>query len=130
MMPRTLEDFVGQEHIVGKGKLLERMIRADRVSSIILYGPPGTGKTSLARIIANTTKSVFHQLNAVTAGVKDIKRIVEETSNTFLNQSGRCVLFIDEIHRFNKAQQDALLPYVENGMVVLIGATTENPFLK
>jgi putative ATPase len=130
MMPRTLEDFVGQEHIVGKGKLLERMIRADRVSSIILYGPPGTGKTSLARIIANTTKSVFHQLNAVTAGVKDIKRIVEETSNTFLNQSGRCVLFIDEIHRFNKAQQDALLPYVENGMVVLIGATTENPFFE
>ena len=130
MMPRTLEDFVGQEHIVGKGKLLERMIRADRVSSIILYGPPGTGKTSLARIIANTTKSVFRQLNAVTAGVKDIKQIVEETSNTFLNPSGRCVLFIDEIHRFNKAQQDALLPYVENGLVVLIGATTENPFFE
>jgi len=130
MMPRTLEDFVGQEHIVGKGKLLERMIRADRISSIILYGPPGTGKTSLARVIANTTKSVFHQLNAVTAGVKDIKQIIEETSNTFLNPSGRCVLFIDEIHRFNKAQQDALLPYVENGLVVLIGATTENPFFE
>ncbi|NLG87966.1 MAG: replication-associated recombination protein A, partial [Clostridiaceae bacterium] len=128
--PRTLEDFVGQEHIVGKGKLLERMIRADRISSIILYGPPGTGKTSLARVIANTTKSVFHQLNAVTAGVKDIKQIIEETSNTFLNPSGRCVLFIDEIHRFNKAQQDALLPYVENGLVVLIGATTENPFFE
>jgi len=130
MMPRTLEDFVGQEHIVGKGKLLERMIRADRISSIILYGPPGTGKTSLARVIANTTKSVFHQLNAVTAGVKDIKQIIEETSNTFLNPSGRCVLLIDEIHRFNKAQQDALLPYVENGLVVLIGATTENPFFE
>jgi len=130
MMPRTLEDFVGQEHIVGKGKLLERMIRADRISSIILYGPPGTGKTSLARVIANTTKSVFHQLNAVTAGVKDIKQIIEETSNTFLNPSGRCVLFIEEIHRFNKAQQDALLPYVENGLVVLIGATTENPFFE
>lgn len=130
MMPRTLQDFVGQEHIVGKGKLLHRMIQADKISSIILYGPPGTGKTSLARIIANTTKSVFRQLNAVTAGVKDIKQVVEETENTFLNPSGRCVLFIDEIHRFNKSQQDALLPYVENGLVVLIGATTENPFFE
>ena len=130
MMPRTLEEFIGQEHIVGKGKLLNRMIKADRISSIILYGPPGTGKTSLARIIANTTKSVFHKLNAVTAGVKDIKQIVEETGNEFLNPSGRCVLFIDEIHRFNKSQQDALLPYVENGLVVLIGATTENPFFE
>lgn len=130
MMPQTLQDFVGQEHIVGKGKLLNRMIQADKISSIILYGPPGTGKTSLARIIANTTKSVFRQLNAVTAGVKDIKQVVEETENTFLNPSGRCVLFIDEIHRFNKSQQDALLPYVENGLVVLIGATTENPFFE
>ena len=130
MMPRTLEEFIGQEHIVGKGKLLNRMIKADRISSIILYGPPGTGKTSLARIIANTTKSVFHKLNAVTAGVKDIKQIVEETGNEFLNPSGRCVLFIDEIHRFNKSQQDALLPYVENGLVVLIGATTENPLFE
>ncbi|MDD4295415.1 MAG: replication-associated recombination protein A [Ruminiclostridium sp.] len=130
MMPRTLEEFIGQEHIVGKGKLLNRMIKADRISSIILYGPPGTGKTSLARIIANTTKSVFHKLNAVTAGVKDIKQIVEETGNEFLNPSGRCVLFIDEIHRFNKSQQDALLPYVENGLVVLIGATTENPYFE
>lgn len=130
MVPRTLEDFIGQEHIVGKGKLLRRMIQADKISSIILFGPPGTGKTSLARIIANTTKSVFHQINAVTAGVKDIKQIVEETGNTFLNPSGRCVLFIDEIHRFNKSQQDALLPYVENGLIVLIGATTENPFFE
>jgi putative ATPase len=130
MMPRTLKEFIGQEHIVGKGKLLNRMIKADRISSIILYGPPGTGKTSLARIIANTTKSIFHKLNAVTAGVKDIKQIVEETGNEFLNPSGRCVLFIDEIHRFNKSQQDALLPYVENGLVVLIGATTENPFFE
>lgn len=130
MMPRTLQDFIGQEHIVSKGKLLHRMIQADKISSIILYGPPGTGKTSLARIIANTTKSVFHQLNAVTAGVKDIKQIVEETGNEFLNPSGRCVLFIDEIHRFNKSQQDALLPYVENGLIVLIGATTENPFFE
>lgn len=130
MTPRTLQEFIGQEHIVGKGKLLHRMIQADKISSIILYGPPGTGKTSLARIIANTTKSVFRQLNAVTAGVKDIKEIVEETGNTFLNPSGRCVLFIDEIHRFNKSQQDALLPYVENGLIVLIGATTENPFFE
>ena len=130
MMPRMLEDFIGQEHIVGKGKLLHRMIQADQISSIILYGPPGTGKTSLARIIANTTKSVFHQLNAVTAGVKDVKQVVEETGNAFLNPAGRCVLFIDEIHRFNKSQQDALLPYVENGLVVLIGATTENPFFE
>lgn len=130
MSPRTLDDFFGQEHIVGKGKLLHRMIQADKISSIILYGPPGTGKTSLARIIANTTKSVFRQLNAVTAGVKDIKQIAEETGNAFLNPSGRCVLFIDEIHRFNKSQQDALLPYVENGQVVLIGATTENPFFE
>jgi len=130
MAPRTLDEFVGQEHIVGKGKLLNRMIQADQISSIILYGPPGTGKTSLAKVIANSTKSVFRQLNAVTAGVKDIKDIVEETSNEFLNPSGRCVLFIDEIHRFNKSQQDALLPYVENGLIVLIGATTENPFFE
>lgn len=130
MMPNTLDEFIGQEHIVGKGKLLNRMIQADRISSIILYGPPGTGKTSLAKIIANTTKSVFHKLNAVTAGVKDIKQIVEDTSNEFLNPSGKCVLFVDEIHRFNKSQQDALLPYVENGLVVLIGATTENPFFE
>lgn len=130
MMPRTLDEFIGQDHIVGKGKLLNRMIQADQISSIILYGPPGIGKTSLAKIIANSTKSVFRQLNAVTAGVKDIKDIVNETSNEFLNPSGRCVLFIDEIHRFNKSQQDALLPYVENGLIVLIGATTENPFFE
>lgn len=130
MCPRTLEEFVGQEHIVGKGKLLYRMIKADRISSIILYGPPGTGKTSLARIIASTTKSGFEKLNAVTAGVADIKRIVSDTQNPMLNPAGRTVLFIDEIHRFNKAQQDALLPYVENGTVVLIGATTENPYFE
>jgi len=130
MSPRTIEEFVGQEHITGKGKLLYRMIKADRISSIILYGPPGTGKTSLARIIAATTKSNFEKLNAVTAGVADIKRIVADTQNPMLNPSGRTVLFIDEIHRFNKAQQDALLPYVENGTIVLIGATTENPYFE
>lgn len=130
MSPRTIEEFVGQEHITGKGKMLYRMIKADRISSIILYGPPGTGKTSLARIIASTTASNFEKLNAVTAGVADIKRIVSDTQNLMLNPSGRTVLFIDEIHRFNKAQQDALLPFVENGTIVLIGATTENPYFE
>jgi putative ATPase len=130
MSPRSIEEFVGQEHITGKGKMLYRMIKADRISSVILYGPPGTGKTSLARIIAATTKSVFEKLNAVTAGVADIKRIVADTQNMMLNPFGRTVLFIDEIHRFNKAQQDALLPFVENGTIVLIGATTENPYFE
>lgn len=130
MSPRTLEDFVGQEHIIGEGKLLNRMIQADRISSIILFGPPGTGKTSIARIIANTTKAAFFKLNAVTAGVKDIKQVVEDTQNQFMNPNGKSVLFVDEIHRFNKAQQDALLPHVEDGTVVLIGATTENPFFE
>jgi putative ATPase len=130
MSPRNLDDFVGQEHIIGPGKLLNRMIQADRISSIILFGPPGTGKTSIARIIANTTKAAFFKLNAVTAGVKDIKQVVEDTQNTFLNPNGKAVLFVDEIHRFNKAQQDALLPHVEDGTVVLIGATTENPFFE
>ena len=130
MCPRTIDEFVGQEHIIGKGKLLYRMIKADRISSIILYGPPGTGKTSLARIIAATTRSSFEKLNAVTAGVADIKRIISDTQNPMFNQTGRTVLFIDEIHRFNKAQQDALLPYVENGTIVLIGATTENPYFE
>lgn len=130
MSPRTLDEFVGQEHIVGKGKLLYRMISADRISSILLYGPPGTGKTSLAKIIANTTKSGFEKLNAVTSGVADIKRVVNDTKSSILNPQGKTVLFIDEIHRFNKAQQDALLPYVENGTIVLIGATTENPYFE
>jgi len=106
------------------------MIKADRISSIILYGPPGTGKTSLARIIANSTKANFEKLNAVTAGVADIKRIVSDTQNPILNPKGRTVLFIDEIHRFNKSQQDALLPYVEDGTIILVGATTENPFFE
>ena len=130
MCPRTIEEYVGQEDIISKGKLLYRMVKADRISSIILYGPPGTGKTSLARIIANTTKSNFEKLNAVTAGVADIKRIAADTQNQMLNPTGKTVLFIDEIHRFNKSQQDALLPYVENGSIVLIGATTENPFFE
>lgn len=130
MRPRTLEEFFGQEDIVGKGKLLYRMIKADRISSIILYGPPGTGKTSLARIIAHTTKANFEKLNAVTAGVADIKRIVSDTQNRILNPGGKTVLFVDEIHRFNKSQQDALLPFVEDGTIILVGATTENPFFE
>ncbi len=130
MSPRTIEEFVGQSHIIGKDKMLYRMIKADRITSIILYGPPGTGKTSLARIIANTTESSFEKLNAVTSGVADIKRIAADTKNSMLNPKGRTVLFIDEIHRFNKSQQDALLPFVEDGSIVLIGATTENPFFE
>lgn len=130
MRPRTLEEFFGQEDIVGSGKLLYRMIKADRISSIILFGPPGTGKTSLARIIANSTKANFQKLNAVTSGVADIKRVVSDTQNQILNPSGKTVLFIDEIHRFNKSQQDALLPFVEDGTIILVGATTENPYFE
>lgn len=130
MAPRSLDTFVGQEHILGPGKMLRRMIEADRLSSIILFGPPGTGKTSLARVIAATTQSGFQKLNAVTAGVADIKRIIADTENPLLNPSGRTLLFIDEIHRFNKLQQDALLPQVENGTIILIGATTANPFFE
>ncbi len=130
MMPTTLADFVGQRHILAEGKMLWRMITADRLSSILLFGPPGVGKTSLARVIANTTSSQFRQLNAVTSGVADIKAVIADTENPILTPSGRTVLFIDEIHRFNKAQQDALLPSVESGRLILIGATTENPFFQ
>ena len=130
MRPRTLEEYVGQEHILGKDKILYRTIKADRLSSIILFGPPGCGKTSLARVISETTKYKFSKLNAVTSGVSDIKKVIEEAKNPFLNPMGKCILFIDEIHRFNKLQQDALLPYVENGTVILIGATTENPYFE
>lgn len=130
MMPKTLDEYVGQEDILGKDKILYRTIKADRLSSIILWGPPGCGKTSLARVISNTTKYKFIKLNAVTSGVGDIKNAIEEAQNTLLNPSGKCILFIDEIHRFNKLQQDALLPYVENGVVILIGATTENPYFE
>ena len=128
--PKTLDDYVGQEHIIGKDKLLYRTIKADRLTSLILWGPPGCGKTSLAKVISETTKYKFTKLNAVTAGVADIKRAIEESDNMLLNPSGKCILFIDEIHRFNKLQQDALLPYVENGTVILIGATTENPYFE
>ena len=128
--PKSLEEFVGQEHVVGKDKLLYRTIKADRLSSLILWGPPGCGKTSLAKVISETTKYKFTKLNAVTSGVGDIKKAIEEADNPLLNPSGKCILFIDEIHRFNKLQQDALLPYVEDGTVILIGATTENPYFE
>ena len=130
MRPKNLEEFVGQEHILGKDKLLYRTIKADRLSSIILWGPPGCGKTSLAKVISETTKYKFTKLNAVTSGVPDIKNAIAEAGNPLLNPSGKCILFIDEIHRFNKLQQDALLPFVEDGTVILIGATTENPYFE
>ena len=130
MRPKTLEEYVGQEHILAKDKILYRTIKADRLSSIILFGPPGCGKTSLARVISETTKYKFYKINAVTAGVADIKKVIEETKNFMLNPNGKSILFIDEIHRFNKLQQDALLPYVENGTVIIIGATTENPYFE
>ena len=130
MRPKTLDEYVGQEHILAKDKILYRTIKADRLSSIILWGPPGCGKTSLARVISETTKYKFTRINAVTSGVGDIKKAIEEAKNVFLNPSGKCILFIDEIHRFNKLQQDALLPFVEDGTVILIGATTENPYFE
>ena len=128
--PKSLEEYVGQSHILGKDKLLYRTIKADRLSSLILFGPPGCGKTSLAEVISETTKYKFYKINAVTAGVSDIKAVIEETKNYMLNPIGKSILFIDEIHRFNKLQQDALLPFVENGTIILIGATTENPYFE
>ena len=128
--PQNLDEFIGQEEILGKDKILYRTIKADRLSSIILWGPTGSGKTSLAKVISNTTKYKFIKLNAVTSGVGDIKSAIEEAKNPLLNPTGKCILFIDEIHRFNKLQQDALLPFVENGTVILIGATTENPYFE
>lgn len=130
MRPETIDEFVGQEDIIAPGKLLYRAIKADKLTSVIFYGPPGTGKTTLARIIANTTKSEFEQLNAVTSGVADIRNTVNEAKNRKGMYNKKTILFVDEIHRFNKSQQDALLPYVEDGTVVLIGATTENPYFE
>ncbi len=128
MRPRTLDEFVGQEHIVGPGRLLRRAIQADQMSSLIFYGPPGTGKTTLAAVIANTTRSHFETLNAVLAGVADIRRVTKEAQERRAQYGQRTILFVDEVHRWNKAQQDALLPWVENGTIILIGATTENPY--
>lgn len=130
MRPRTLDEFIGQEHIVGPGRLLRRAIQADQLSSVIFYGPPGTGKTTLARIIANTTRGHFIAINAVLAGVADIRAAIAEAQERRGQFGQRTILFVDEVHRFNKAQQDALLPWVENGTVILIGATTENPYFE
>jgi len=130
MRPRTLDEFAGQEHIVGPGRLLRRAIQADQLSSLIFYGPPGTGKTTLARIIANTTQAHFIAINAVLAGVKDIRQAIDVALERRKLYGQRTILFVDEVHRFNKAQQDALLPHVENGTLILIGATTENPYFE
>ena len=130
MRPTTLDEWVGQEHIIGNNSLLTRGIKADKLSSLVLYGPPGTGKTSLAHIIAGATESVFTQLNATAAGIKDIQKAVENAKTAIELYGKRSILFIDEIHRFNKAQQDALLPYVEDGTIILVGATTENPYFE
>lgn len=130
LRPTTLDEVVGQEHIVGKGTLLYRAIKADKLSSIIFYGPPGTGKTTLAKVIANTTSAEFKQLNATVAGKKDMEEVVNDAKNALSMYGKRTILFIDEIHRFNKGQQDYLLPFVEDGTVILIGATTENPYFE
>ncbi len=128
--PTTLEEVVGQKHIIGKDKLLYRAIKADKVSSVIFYGPPGTGKTTLAKVIANTTKSEFKQINATVSGKKDMEEVVAGAKDLLGMYGKKTILFIDEIHRFNKAQQDYLLPFVEDGTIVLIGATTENPYFE
>lgn len=128
--PTTLEEVVGQQHIIGKDKLLYRAIKADKLSSIIFYGPPGTGKTTLAKVIANTTSAKFTQINATVAGKKDMEEVVREAQNNAGMYQQKTILFVDEIHRFNKGQQDFLLPYVEDGTLILIGATTENPYFE
>lgn len=130
MRPNTLDEVVGQRHIIGKGKLLYRAIMADKLGSIIFYGPPGTGKTTLAKVIANTTSSNFKELNATIAGKKDMEEVINEAKNQYGMYGKKTILFIDEIHRFNKSQQDFLLPFVEKGTITLIGATTENPFFE
>ena len=130
MRPVTLDEVVGQKHIIGKDKLLYRAIKADKLGSLIFYGPPGTGKTTLARVIANTTSARFEQLNATVAGKKDMEQVVQDAKDALGMYGKRTILFIDEIHRFNKGQQDYLLPFVEDGTIILIGATTENPYFE
>ena len=128
MRPMSLDEFVGQDHFLGEGKLLRRLLQADRLGSVVFYGPPGTGKTSLARLLATESRSEFRQLSAVTSGVKELRQVLVEAQDRLLGAGQKTLLFVDEIHRFNKAQQDVLLPDVEEGVVVLVGATTENPF--
>ena len=130
LRPEKIEEVIGQRHILGEDKLLYRAIKADKISSVIFYGPPGTGKTTLAKVIANTTSSEFVQLNATTSGKKDMQEAVDKAKDTMGMYGKKTILFIDEIHRFNKAQQDFLLPFVEDGTVILIGATTENPYFE
>ena len=130
MRPTTLEEVVGQQHIIGKGKLLYRAIKADKLSSLIFYGPPGTGKTTLAKVIANTTSAEFKQINATVAGKKDMEEVVKAAKDLQGMYGKKTILFIDEIHRFNKGQQDYLLPFVEDGTLILIRATTENPYFE
>lgn len=130
MRPKSIDEFVGQNHLLGENKFLNRAIRADRLTSMIFYGPPGTGKTTLATIIANSTDMLFEKLSAVTSGVKDIRQVIDRAEENLKIYNKRTILFIDEIHRFNKAQQDALLPFVERGIIILIGATTENPYFE
>lgn len=130
LRPRTLDEVVGQQHIIGKDKMLYRAIRADKISSVIFYGPPGTGKTTLAKVIANTTSAEFTQINATVAGKKDMEEVVKAAKNHLGMYGKRTILFVDEIHRFNKGQQDYLLPFVEDGTLILIGATTENPYFE
>jgi len=128
MRPRSIDEMVGQEHILGPGKLLRRMLQADRISSLILYGPPGTGKTALAHVIAAQTQCRFHPLNAAAAGIKEVREAIEQARTELETAGKRTILFVDELHRFNRTQQDVLLPDVENGIVILVGATTQNPF--
>ena len=128
MRPRTLDEFAGQEHFLGEGKLLRRLLQADRLGSVIFYGPPGSGKTALAHVIANHTQCVFRQVNAVAVGIKEVRELLEEARAELADSGRRTILFVDELHRFNRAQQDVLLPDVEEGRIILIGATTQNPF--
>ena len=130
MRPETLEEIVGQQHIIGKDKLLYRAIRADKLGSVIFYGPPGTGKTTIAKVIAHTTKAEFTQINATVAGKKDMEDVVRQAKDNLGMYGKHTILFVDEIHRFNKSQQDYLLPFVEDGTLILIGATTENPYFE
>ena len=128
MRPRSLAEFVGQRHFLGEGKLLNRLLKADRLGSVIFYGPPGTGKTTLARLLATESRSTFVQLSAVTSGVKELRDVLLEARDRLSADGQKTLLFVDEIHRFNRAQQDVLLPDVEDGIVILVGATTQNPF--